>query len=293
MVDDLQPVLSPQSFMRPRLLLVVLVGWLAFHARGASAQSEDPVVTLPALAEPLPQDPKQEVVTEEPDTPERDTLTHNAELLDELLEQSTEETIRQQKFAAAAGITGGMILLGLAAWRLIEDEPQSSYTRGLGVMFMTLGMADLTTGVFAATRIPHEKHRLDRWKRARKNGITELELAHFEGELQGTQETREGERLLVRWNGLTHAIAGVLVLSFAPIPDGSSRTDRVSGYVVGGVFIATGIAAFATSFRPTPSEKAWQQYNKRKIPMPGHEFSWRLAPAISRRGAGLSFGAAF
>ena len=186
-----------------------------------------------------------------------------------------------------------MILIGLSAWRLIETDPQSSYTRGLGVMFMTLGMADLTTGVFAATRIPHETRRQDRWTRARKDGVSEIELGHFEGELQSASETRNGERLLVRWNGLTHAIAGALVLAFTPIPDGSSASDRVSGYVVGGLFMATGLAAFATSFRPTPSEKAWQEYNKQKMPMPGHEFSWRMAPSISRRGAGLSFGGTF
>ena len=95
-------------------------------------------------------------------------------------------------------------------------------TRGLGVMFMTLGMADLTVGVFAATRISHEKRRLDRWERAREDGITDLELAHFEGELQASQDTRQGERLVVRWGGLTHALGGLLVLAFTPIPDSMS-----------------------------------------------------------------------
>ena len=63
------------------------------------------------------------------------------------------QTIRERKFVAAAGITGGAILLGLSAWRLLEEPPSTQYSRGLGVMFMTLGMADLTTGVFAAVRV--------------------------------------------------------------------------------------------------------------------------------------------
>lgn len=233
------------------------------------------------------------VISEEPDVPDRDPLAYNAEILDELLVRSTEETIREQKFAGAAGITGGMIMLGISAWRLFEDKPQSQYSRGLGVMFMTLGMANLTTGIYAITRIPHEKRRLDRWQKARKDGITKVELAHFEGELQAARDLREGERLLIRWDGLTHAIAGVLVLAFAPIPDGPSRTDRVSGYVAGGLFIFVGLGAFAVSFRDTPTEKAWSEYKRRKMPMPGHEFSWRLAPAVSREGAGLSFGGTF
>ena len=98
---------------------------------------------------------------------------------------------------------------------------------------------------------------------------------------------------MVRWNGLTHAVAGALVLALTPIPDDSARRDRVTGYIIGAIFMGTGLGAFGASFRGTPSEKAWNEYNKRKMPTPGHEFSWRLAPSISRRGAGLSFGGTF
>ena len=238
-------------------------------------------------------DADADVVTQTPDIAGRDALAFNAELLDGLLERSTKQTITEQKFAAAAGITGGMIMLGLASWRLIEEDPQSQYSRGLGVMFLTLGMADLTTGVYAATRIPHERRRLERWQKARHDGITAIELAHFEGELQSSHEIREGERLLVRWNGLTHAIAGLIVLGYTPIPDSMTGADKVSGYVVGGLFFAVGIATFAASFRDTPSEKAWKEYTTKKKPMPGHEFRWGVAPTFSKRSAGVSFGGAF
>ena len=278
--------------MRPIFTWLLTLGLLCGGAPATLASAQDATGEPSATTEsktPV----EAEVITEEPDVLGRDALAFNAELLDELLQRSTEQTIREKKFGAAAGITGGMILLGLSAWRLIEDDQRDQYSRGLGVMFMTLGMADLTIGVFAATRIPHEKRRLDRWERARKDGITDIELAHFEGELQASQETREGERLLVRWGGLTHALAGLLVLAFAPIPDSMSGSDRVAGYVIGGVFFAVGMGTFATSFRDTPSENAWKEYNRRKTPMPGHEFHWGVAPSISKQGAGISVGGAF
>jgi hypothetical protein len=234
-----------------------------------------------------------EVTTEEASMAGDEALAHNAELLGELLQRSTDQTLREQRFAAAAGITGGSILLGLATWRLVEDEPGNQHTRGLGVMFMALGMANLTTGVYAAARIPHEKWRFERWRKARKDGITELELARFEGELQSSSETREGERLLVRWNGLTNALGGIAVLALTPIPDTMSRTDRASGYIVGAVFVGVGLGGFGASFRKTPSEKAWRDYTKGKMPAPGHELSWGFAPSISRDGFGLSMAGAF
>jgi len=228
-----------------------------------------------------------------PDAPVGNPLTHNAELLNELLQRSVEQTTRETKFAAAANLTGGAILIGLGTWRLVEKDPGNQFSRGLGVMFMTMGAASLTLGIYAATRIPHEQRRLDRWERARKDGIGEIELAHFEGELQASREHSEGVRLLVRWDGFAHALAGIVVLALTPIADSTGRADRAAGYVIGSLFVATGFGTFGNSFRPTPSEKAWRDYNARKTPMPGHELSWGVAPSVSRHGAGLSVGGTF
>jgi hypothetical protein len=167
--------------MRPISALIPGLAWLSLSLSPATvaAQDEDQDTNASVEAD-------AEVIAREPDLFDRDALAYNAEILDELLTRSSEQTIREKKYAAAAGITGGAILLGLSAWRFLEEPPSTQYSRGLGVMFMTLGMADLTTGVFAAVRVPHERHRLERWQKARKEGITKVELAHFEGELQAS-----------------------------------------------------------------------------------------------------------
>jgi hypothetical protein len=85
-----------------------------------------------------------------------------------------------------------------------------------------------------------------------------------------------------------HAVAGAVVLALTPIPGTTSKTDRVSGYVVGGLFMAVGLGTLGASFRKTPSEKAWESYNQRRLTMPDHDLSWGVAPSISRRGAGIS-----
>lgn len=214
-----------------------------------------------------------------------------AQLLSDLLITATEKTIREQRFGAAAGIMGGTTLIGLGAWRLAESPPQSQFSRGLGVMFMTLGAVDLTTGVFAAVRVSHEERRLARWEAAKKDGITEVELARAEGELLASSETRQGERMLVRWSGLTHALAGAIILGLSPVPNNTQR-DRRSAWVIGGLFVATGTAAFGLSFRPTPSEVAWKTYQANQTPQTP-QVSWQMSPSISRRGFGLGVSGTF
>ena len=222
-----------------------------------------------------------------------DPLAFNVALMDEVLRESTAETIRGQRIAAITGITIGTALLGLGTWRLVESKPQSAFTRGLGVGFMVAGAANLTAGVYAATRVTHELRRLRRWEAALEIGVDDDELARFEGELRASREIREGERLLLRWTSLTNAMAGAIVIGLSAIPDGSSNTDKLGGYIAGSVFIAVGMSLFATTFKQLPSETAWEEYSRRRAPSTRTLASFRVAPNISRRGVGLSFGGTF
>jgi hypothetical protein len=224
---------------------------------------------------------------------ELDPLELNVALMDEILRESTEETIRVQRIAAITGITIGTALLGLGTWRLVETDPQNAFSRGVGVGFMVAGAANLTAGVFAATRVTHESRRMARWEEALELGIDEAELSRFEGELRASREIREGERLLLRWSSLTNAMAGAIVIGLSAIPDGSSNTDKLGGYISGAIFVVVGMSLFASTFKPLPSETAWEEYSRRRTPSTRKLASFGLVPNVSRRGGGLSFGATF
>ena len=222
-----------------------------------------------------------------------EALQLNVELMDEILRDSTREMIRVQKIAAITGITIGTALLGLGTWRLVETNPQNAFSRGVGVGFIVAGAANLTAGVFAVTRVTHETRRLRRWDAALEVGVDEVELGRFEGELRASREVRQGERLLLRWTSLTNAMAGAIVIGLSAIPDGSSNTDRLGGYISGAIFIVVGMSLFATTFKELPSETAWQEYSRRRVPSTRSLASFGVAPSISRRGGGLSFGGTF
>lgn len=234
-----------------------------------------------------------EASADPPDSTATAALGHNVALLDEVLRESTADTVRAQKIAAITGITIGTALLGLGTWRLVERDPPNAYSRGVGVGFMVAGAANLTAGVFAATRVTHETKRLERWDRALQRGIGEDELLRFEGELRASNEVREGERLLLRWTSLTNALAGATVIALAVVPGGSSNTDRLAGYVAGGIFVAVGMSLFATTFRPLPSETAWSEYSRRRAAPARAGARIGVVPSVSRRGAGLSVGGMF
>ncbi|MEM8606898.1 MAG: hypothetical protein AAGF92_07320 [Myxococcota bacterium] len=222
-----------------------------------------------------------------------DPLVYNVELMDELLRRSTVEMLRGQKIAAITGVTIGTALIGLATWRLVEQNPDNAYSRGIGVGFMVAGAANLTAGVFAATRVVHETRRLRRWDDAIEIGVDADELARFEGELRASSEVRQGERLLLRWTSLTNALAGAVVLALAAVPDGSSNEDRRAGFIAGGIFMGVGLSLFATTFRPLPSENAWSEYGRRRLPSGRGGVRVGVAPSVMRRGGSLSLAGRF
>ncbi len=215
-----------------------------------------------------------------------------AELLGTLFEEAAKGSKKTRRYTGVAGVMGGTILLGLGGWRLAEDPAENEFTRGLGVMFTTLGMVNLTTGIVALKRKPHEEERAERYKEDLKKGMSAVELARYEGEFQASADIRESLRTLVRWNGLTHALGGAIVMAFSAIPELSAASRR-SAYIIGGIFMATGSASFGLSFRETPNERSWNDYQNKKQSVSGLGQQVGVAPVISRHVLGLGVSGRF
>jgi hypothetical protein len=275
----------------------LLLTWMLSSATSAAAQAADES-TAPLNSVAQPDAAAPEHATAQPESaPIRqpspaDADPRRAELLGTLFEEAAEGSKTTRKYTGLAGVTGGTILLGLAGWRLAEDPAENQFTRGLGVMFATLGMADLTTGIIALKRKPHEEERAERYKEDLRDGMSAIDLARYEGEFQASADIRESLRMLVRWNGLTHALAGAIVMAFSAIPELDAASQR-SAYIIGGVFMATGSASFGLSFRATPTERSWKNYQKKTGNVSELGQRVGLAPVISRHGLGLGVSGRF
>lgn len=182
-----------------------------------------------------------------------------AEELAEILSNLRDQRQRTRRWEVAYGLTSGFALAGLAGWRLLANPGTNQLARGLGVLFTGFAALSLARG-FTALRRPQLEEEL--WRRfdgAFEHGLTEPELARFEGELYATARARWRERRVGRWFGFARAIGGALVAGLLPLTD-ATRSTRQSGYIVGSLFFSIGMVEFGRSFKASAAEQAWYNY---------------------------------
>ena len=127
---------------------------------------------------------------------------------------------------------------------------------------MSLATTDLATGITQLRSRFNEERLYARYTQTAAFDRTPLALGRLEGELFATAKLRKRQRRVQRWVGVAKAFGGVLILALTPIPD-MNNTTRRTGYIVGSVFIATGMLRFGMAVKPTPVEKQWDAYDAR------------------------------
>ena len=184
--------------------------------------------------------------------------THLA--LHEALELSSYKAKRLRRLGGWSGVISGVMVLGLAGWRLLASPNGNDFSRGLGVMFVGVGTTQFGAGVSFLAK-PSSEERLFSRLQTGSTSLDEAALARLEGAFEQVARQRHNERKVVRWIGLAKALGGGLVMTSVPFANDLNRESRRTGYIASAVLAVTGLAAFGSSFAMTPTEKAWQKYD--------------------------------
>ena len=211
------------------------------------------------------------------------------QLLDTALREAASDTQSFRFVSAGFSMTSGIALLTLGTIRLVQDPADNQIERGVGLMWLGIGAAGLTTGLLLVSRKSPEERIWKRW-RARQRagaGLSPYELGTFAGELRAAAAFRERERRLVRWTALAGAGAGALSLSLLPATSNLTDASRRNIFIVGGIFIGVGLMNFGLSFRRSGPEKAWESY-RYAASSGAPRVQATLAPAAFQGGGGLS-----
>lgn len=182
-----------------------------------------------------------------------------AQELGEILATLRDRRQRTRRWEVAYGLTSGFALAGIAGWRLLADPGANELARGLGVLFTGFSALNLARGFTALRRPQLEEELWLRYDVALEHGLTEPEVARFEGELYATARARWRQRRVDRWFGFARAIGGALVAGLLPLTD-ANQTTRRSGYIVGSLFFSIGMVEFGRSFKASAAEQAWYNY---------------------------------
>ena len=184
-------------------------------------------------------------------------------------------------------------MLGFGIWAFLDDAPNNELNRGIGMLAVAAGGPGLALGIVELAMHSASEKRFSRWEAAASAGMSERELARFEGELRGYSLDARRERMRGRWSSFGLFVTGGLLLGLTPVADLDSDAETV-GYVTGGVAAATGLLGFGLSFKGTVEEEYWDAYLQgRPPPGAGPRGSWAVSPAFGRSFAGVSMRGAF
>ncbi|MEM9729262.1 MAG: hypothetical protein AAF997_11795 [Myxococcota bacterium] len=214
--------------------------------------------------------------------------------LAEALQTAAADTKGFRFTTAGISLATGTALLSLGTVRLIQDPANNQIERGVGLMWLGVGAAGITTGLLLLLRKSPEEQTLRRWNERRASGepLSQYELGSFAGELRAAAAFRARERRLVRWTALAGAGAGTLALSLIPAMDNLTNASRRNVFIVGSIFVGVGFLNFGLSFRKSGPEKAWEEYEL-GITSPEPRVQTSLSPIVAEGGAGLALSGTF
>lgn len=186
-------------------------------------------------------------------------------------------------------LIGGAVALGATIFTFQADDPivravAAPLLAFTTVLYGTLGIAFLTTTT------PQED-RLDRWKRARARGTTELDVASFAGEFFAEADQARYGRELASVLGFGMALGGgtmMLLGGTADADDEARAAMLLFGAALALPGILTGILSLVIE---SPIEQDWRRYQQGLRPRDVSRRSVTLGPMVADGGGGVALAA--
>ena len=169
----------------------------------------------------------------------------------------------------------------------------NKFSKGFGFVAVAAGGATLVMGAtLLAIPSPAEK-RYGRWPSVQSQGVSDVELARFEGELRYSLTVRANGKLRQRrWGSLGLVLGGASLIGLTAASNLSTLAQRL-GYGVGGTLAGVGMVGFGLSFMKP--RDLWERYEV-GLPPRGTELvraTLKITPLLTRRAAGLCVNARF
>ncbi len=184
------------------------------------------------------------------------------------------------------GVTVGPAGIGSGLYFMLDDSSMENETLRLvtGGALIGVGAMTLANGIYTLAQPSFGQSRLEAFRRAREDGLTERELGHFEGQLRLEAERGRRVRELHIWTGIGKLVGGGVILG-ATAASESAQGDRETGYVLGGVVAGLGALTIVKSLLcMSHGERVWQAYLEEEV---APEPSVELLPAVGPQAARL------
>ena len=213
--------------------------------------------------------------------------------LDRWLLYANDEGRRNRFFNGSLAVVGSGLLVAFGTVALLDDSPRTEFSKGFGFVAAVAGGATLVMGVtLLAIPSPSEK-RYARWTETTGRGMTEDELARFEGELRYSLKVRANTKTRQRrWGSLGLVVGGGLLIGLTAAADLSTLARRL-GFGAGGTLTAIGAIGFGLSF--IPPRDLWERYEAGLPPADGQvtKASLQVTPIFTHQAGGLSLSGRF
>ncbi|MEZ4287150.1 MAG: hypothetical protein R3A47_03190 [Polyangiales bacterium] len=126
-----------------------------------------------------------------------DTTKARVQHLLDTMDDAAKKNKKRWAFAAAQSLVSGTTLAAMGFWRLSEKQPANQFSRGLGVMFLSLAATDLAVSITGFRSADSMTAAINATRDMVTQGIDERDAIHLEGMLHGASVTEHRNRLKI------------------------------------------------------------------------------------------------